>query len=60
MFESFKNVICSCKTMMEAQRTAMRLKSAIDKMPTSNRKKIVKESINEGADLSKIMPKGWV
>jgi len=59
-YESFKNVICSCKTMMEAQRTAMRLKSAIDKMPTSNRKKIVKESINEGADLSKIIPKGWV
>jgi len=62
-YESFKKVICSCKTLIEAQRTALRLRSAIEKMPSTSKKRVqVKESksLNEGIDLSNIIRQGWV
>lgn len=62
-YESFKKVICSCKTLIEAQRTALRLRSAIEKMPSTSKKRVqVKESksLNEGIDLSNVIRQGWV
>lgn len=62
-YESFKKVICSCKTLLEAQRTALRLRSAIEKMPSTSKKRVqVKESksLNEGIDVSNVIRQGWV
>lgn len=62
-YESFKSVIMSCKTLIEAQRTALRLRTAIDKMPSTSKRRVqVKESksLNEGIDLSNVIRQGWV
>ena len=60
-YESFKSVIMSCKTLIEAQRTALRLRAALDKMPSSNKRKVKESvSIKEEADVSKVMRKGWL
>lgn len=60
-YESFKSVIMNCKTLIEAQRTASRLRTAIEKMPSQSRKKVksVSTQIQE-ADVSRIIKKGWL
>ena len=60
-YESFKSVIMSCKTLIEAQRTALRLRTAIDKMPSQNKRKVRESvSLKKEADVSKIIRKGWL
>lgn len=60
-YESFKSVIMSCKTLIEAQRTALRLRTAIDKMPSQNKRRVRESvSLKEEADVSKVMRKGWL
>ena len=60
-YESFKSVIMSCKTLIEAQRTALRLRTALDKMPNQNKRKVRESvSLKEEADVSKVMRKGWL
>ena len=53
-YESVKEDILRCKTLIEAQKTAMRLGKLIEKTPA---RKPVKK-ISEGADVRSIMPKG--
>ena len=60
-YESFKSVIMSCKTLIEAQRTALRLRTAIDKMPSQNKRKVRESvSLKQEADVSKVIRKGWL
>jgi hypothetical protein len=60
-YESFKSVIMSCKTLIEAQRTALRLRTALDKMPSYNKRKVKESvSIKEEADVGRVMKKGWL
>jgi hypothetical protein len=68
-FESVKKEILRCKTLIEAQRTAMRLRDLIESQPTLKRKAIKKvdpfvdQRMTESArdvDVRVIKHKGWL
>lgn len=62
-YESVKDVILGCKTILEAQRTALRLRSTIEKLPSNTRRKrvVVQKKFEENeANVANIQRQGWL
>ena len=56
-YESIKKEILKCKTVLEAQRTALRLKNLVE---GQEKRKAIKESTNDGPDLKGLNRDGWL
>jgi predicted nucleic acid-binding Zn-ribbon protein len=60
-YESVRQDILKCKTLIEAQRTAMRLKKLIENIPGSSKRRVTESFIKESeANVANIKPKGWL